>query len=325
MKDYYKEKRVSNSSLSYFQISPRYFKDKFEGMEDESTPSYFIKGQQTHMYILEPEEFDKTYVFLDYETPKSTQQKEFCTKFANLRKGLKDEKLITAYRHAYTTKESDEKVLEKAKNLAKDYQSYIKYIKTSKVKEVLPNNMLYVLNETKQKILEHKLARKLLYDEENILFGNTDKMFIKNELPIYWKYPELELPCKSMLDRLIIDHEKKEIYMVDLKTTTHMSEFKDKAREYKYQRQLAFYWMALHWYFKNELKLDPSEYVAYTYIVAVTTRSPVDVRVFKVMEPTLRDGLIEIEQLMPELKWHFDNDQWDHSKRYYDGDGFEIL
>lgn len=325
MKDYYKEPRVSNSSLSYFQISPRYFKDKLDGIEEESTPSYFIKGQQTHMYLLEPEEFDKTYVFLDYETPKSAQQKAFCEKFARLRSGKKDEKLVKAYKSAYSTKESDEKVLEKATKLAKDYQSYIKYIKTSTVKEVLPNNMLYVLNETKQKILEHKFASKLMYNEEHSLFGNTDKLFIQNEFPIYWIYPGLDLPCKSMLDRLIIDHEKKEIIMVDLKTTSHLSDFASKAKEYKYHRQFAFYWMALEWYFRNELKLDTSEYSAYTYVVAVTTKSPVEVEVFKVMESTLNDGFKEIEQLMPELKWHFENEQWNHNRRYYEGEGFEIF
>lgn len=325
MKDYYKEPRISNSSLSYFQISPRYYKDKLDGIVDEVTPSYFLKGQQTHMYILEPLEFDNFYTFFDYDTPKSSQQKEFCETYARKRKGTKDEKLIEAYKKAYTTKESDEKILEKATTLAKDYQNYIKYIKLSPVKEVLSNSVQNILSATKSKILDHKKAKELMYNETNELFGNNDKLFVQNELAIYWEYPGLNLPCKSMLDRLIIDHEKKEIYMVDLKTTSHMSEFKDKAKEYKYHRQLAFYWMALEWYFKNELKLDSKEYTAYTYIVAVTSREPVEVKVFKVMEPTLNDGFKEIEELMPLLKWHYDNDQWDYTKSYYEGAGFEIF
>jgi len=326
MKDYYKEKRVSNSSLTWFLVSPSYFKSRFDGEVEEKTPSYFQKGQQVHAYILEPKEFDKEYTFLSYDTPKSVQQKTFCETFARLKKGKKDEKLLKAYKSAYSTKETDEKILDKAKTLSKNYQSYIKYIKLSPLyKKVLPNSMLFYLNEAKTKLMEHKKARELMFNEQHSTFGNTDKLFIQNEISIYWEDPITGLSCKSMLDRLIIDHDKKEIYMVDLKTTSNLSEFKAKALEYKYHRQLAFYWLALHWYFKHELGLDLQGYDKYTYIVAVTSASPAEVKVFEITEPTLSKGLRDIEQLMPALKWHFDNDKWDYPEAYYEGDGVEKL
>jgi len=326
MKGYYEKKRVSNSSLTWFLVSPKYFKAKFDGEIDEKVPSYFQKGQQTHAYILEPKEFDKEYTFLSYETPKSAQQKEFCESFARLRKGKKDEKLVKAYKKAYTTKESDDKILDKAKTLAKNYQSYIKFVKLSPMyTKVLPNSMLFYLNEAKTKLMEHKKARELMFNEQHSLFGNTDKLFIQNEISIYWEDPITGMSCKSMLDRLIIDHDKKEVYMVDLKTTSHLSDFKTKALEYKYNRQLAFYWLALYWYFKNELNLDLGDYNKYTYIVAITSSSPVEVKVFDVSEMTLNQGLRDIEELMPALKWHFDNDKWDYPKSYYDGEGVEKL
>ena len=111
MKNYFDVKAVSNSSLSWLKDgSPKYFKMRFDGELKEEKKTYFEKGQQIHMYILEPEEFDKEYIFLNYEKPRSIQQKEFCEKFARLRKGKKDEKLIAAYKHAYTSKESNEKM-----------------------------------------------------------------------------------------------------------------------------------------------------------------------------------------------------------------------
>jgi hypothetical protein len=325
MKDYYKEKCVSNSSLSWFLRSPKYFHMMLEGKIDEYTPDYFKKGQQIHMYILEPEEFNKEYDFLEYEIPKSKQQKEFCESFARAKKGKKDEKLLNAYKKAYSTKESDEKILEKADKLAKDYQSYIKYIKQSQAKQILPMSFMHKLNEIRSSVLSHKKARELLYNEEHLAFGNTDKMFIQNELPIYWEYPESKLSCKSMLDRIIIDHDKKRITMVDLKTTSHMSEFANKAIEYRYNRQMAFYWMAIHWYFKNELNIDPSEYEKETYIVAVSTTEPTEVKVFKMTDLRLNEGLNEIEQLMYELSWHFENEKWDYPRSYYEGEGIERI
>ena len=128
-KDYYDEKRVSNSSLSWFQRSPKYFKMMLDGELETPTYPWLEYGQELHMYILEPEQFDEEYLFLNYTAPKSSQQKEFCETFANAKKGKKEEKLLKAYKQAYSTKENDEKILEKAEKLEHTFKDYIKYIK----------------------------------------------------------------------------------------------------------------------------------------------------------------------------------------------------
>ncbi len=164
-----------------------------------------------------------------------------------------------------------------------------------------------------------------MYNEQHIAFGNTDKIFIQNELVIMWEYPGVNLPCKSMLDRIIVDHEKKKITIVDLKTTSFMSEFKDKALEYRYNRQMAFYWMAVYYYFKHELKLNIESYERETFIVAVSTKEPTEVKVFKVSDHVLGDGFDEIEQIIPDLAWHWKEQKWDYPRSYYDGEGYEIF
>jgi hypothetical protein len=319
MKNYYDVKAVSNSSLSWLKEgSPKYFKMKFDGELPEEKKSYFEKGQQIHMYILEPEQFDKEYTFLNYDKPKSTQQKLFCEKFARLKKGKKDEKLVEAYKVAYTTKESDEKILEKAKALEKQYAEFIKYTKTSPMyTAILPTHMLDQLNETKLNLRNHIRARELLFNDEHAVFGNSDKLFIQNEFAIYWEYPN-GLKCKSLIDRLVIDYEKKIVQLIDLKTSFHIYSFKEKVKEYAYHRQLAFYWMALYWYFKNELHISLDDWDKETYIVAVGTTVPYEVKVFAITDPTLNEGIADITRLMDDLKWHFDNDKWDYDWKYYD-------
>lgn len=325
MKDYYKEKKVSSSSLSWFETSPKIFRMMMDQEIDEEYKSFYDKGQQYHMYILEPEQFDKEYTFLDYESPKSKQQKDFCDTLARLKKGKKEEKLVKAYKSSYSTKESDEKILEKAKLLEKDFKNYINFIKISPLyTKVLPNSALYQLNEAKTEILNHKKAKELLFNEKNSVFGNSDELFIKNEFEIYWEYPG-NIQCKSMLDRVIIDHKNKKIILIDLKTTSHMSDFKEKFIEYKYYRQLAFYWLAIQWYYLNELKMELNEYSAETYIVAISTKNPTEIKVFKVSEPQLSQGLNEIIKLMEEIKWHYENNLWDYTRKYHEGDGIEII
>lgn len=318
MKDYYNVQAVSNSSLGWLKHgSPKYFKMKYDGMIEDEPKSYFEKGQQIHMYILEPKEFDKEYTFLNYDQPRSPQQKQFCNKFARLRKGKKEEKLIKAYKESYSTKESDDKILEKAKDLEKQYQDYIKYLKISPIKKVLSTSMLTQLNESKTNLLDHIKARELLFNEEHGVFGNSDKLFIQNEFPIYWTYPN-GLKCKSMLDRLVIDYEKKVVQIIDLKTSAHIYSFKEKVDEYDYHRQLAFYWMAVYWYFKNELNISLDEWKKETYIVAVGTSIPYEVRVFEITDSKLHDGVMDIMPLMDSLKWHMDNDSWNYDIKYYD-------
>ena len=320
MKEYYKVKRVSNSSLSWFQNSPKYFKLMFDKEISEKTESYFEKGEQIHQYILEPEEFDKNYIFLDYETPKSAQQKQFCESFGSYKKGTKEEKLIRAYKEAYTTKESDEKVLEKATQLAKTYDSFIKYIKIAPMyTSILSNSMRNQLNESRTSLLEHVKGKELMYNEDNSLFGNTPELFIQNEFQIFWTFPN-GVECKSMIDRIVIDHKNKKIALIDLKTSSHLPEFKDKFKEYRYYRQLAFYWLAIHWYFKNNLTdKNIAEYQKETYVVAIGTKDPIEVKVFEITDQSLTEGLNEIDQIMRELDWHFKENKWDHTRLYYEG------
>jgi hypothetical protein len=326
MKEYYKVKRVSNSSLSWFQTSPKYFKLMFDKELEEETKSYFEKGEQIHQYILEPQEFEKNYIFLDYETPKSQQQKDFCESFARAKKGSKEEKLLKAYKDSYAAKESDEKVLEKAEQLAKTYESYIKYIKLSPMYvSILSNSMQNVLNESRKTLLEHEKGKELMYNEHVATFGNSEDMFIANEFEIYWTDPN-GLECKSMIDRIIIDHKNKKVTLVDLKTTSHLSEFKEKFKEYKYYRQMAFYWMAIYWYFKNTLTdKNIDEYLKETFIVAIGTKDPVEVKVFEVTEGRLNEGFFEIFPLLTQLQWHFTEQKWDYSQAYYEGKTTEKL
>lgn len=326
MKEYYGVKKVSNSSLSWFQKSPKYFKAMLDGEITEPSKPHFEKGEMTHQYILEPNEFAKNYIFFAYNTPVSQQQKDFCKTFAYKKNGSEDERLLTSYRDSYSTKESDEKVLEKAKALAKDYKEYIKSIKISHMYvAILPPAMEDTLRTIKSNIVSHQKANELMFNQEHDTFGNTKDLFICNEFAIYWTSPN-GVECKSLLDRLIIDFKNKKITLVDLKTTSHITEFKEKFVEYRYYRQMAFYWMALYWHFKATYPDEKWEdYQQETYIVAISTDSLSEIKVFNISEPSLNMGFDEIVPLLEQIKWHTDENKWDYTKAYYDGNLCEKL
>lgn len=324
MKDYYKIKRVSNSSLSWLQVSPKYFKMMLDKEIEEENAFIFEKGEMVHCFILEPKEFDKNYVFLDYDAPKSQQQKDFCDHVARYKDKNKSNLLIRAYKESYSTKESDEKVLEKAKLLANQFKDYIKSIKLSTVKKVLSNNMKNKLDEIKIKLMDHKIARELLFDKEEWMYSSSNEVDTHNEFPIMWTYPG-GVDCKSMLDRIIIDHANKIIKIVDLKTTSSFKEFREKFNDYSYYRQMAFYWLAIKSYFKESNLQGFDDYKKETYVIAINMKEPTEVKVYSVQDHTLNRGLDDIELLMKQLKWHFDNDLWDYPMSYYEGAGVEEI
>jgi len=138
-----------------------------------------------------------------------------------------------------------------------------------------------------------------------------------NERVIFFNF--LDVDCKAMLDRVIIDHKNKVIRLIDIKTTSNVGEFKHSLEEFRYYRQLAFYWAAIY----HEFKLY--DYSKETYIIAIQKGDVPDCRVFNISKDWLSTGLNEIEDLLPKIKWHQDNNKWDHTKEYYDNNGIEII
>ena len=88
---------------------------------------------------------------------------------------------------------------------------------------------------------------------------------------------------------------------------------------------MAFYWLAIHNWLKQNNKLELLSYTKETYIVAIQKGNLMECRVFSIVESYLAEGLDSIEYLLPIIKWHQDNNSWEHTKEYYLNNGIEIL
>ena len=313
-KQYYREKRISNSSLKYFELSPLTFKKFLDSEIEQEEKSYLTKGKQIHMAILEPKEFRKNYTHVTFETPNSAQQKQFCEDY------IINDNLILSYRNNYKTTAKDEKVLELATELKDKLSKYIEYLQKRKMfKDILSDTDWERIKNLKENCKLHKKANELLFSDE------LDTRESYNELVIFWDHPLHNIPCKSMIDRLVIDHENKKVMLIDLKTANTFKGFKERCNEFSYFRQMTFYWYAITWYFLNVLNKEISEYKKETYIVALKTVDDPEVKVFKINEQYLKDGEVELNSIFIDLEWHWKNDKWEYTRTYYIGDGDEKL
>lgn len=318
--------RISNSNIGWFlKKGPRYLKEMLDGKEGLKA-SFLDKGTMIHEYILQPEEFWKDYIILDFAVPKVKQQKDLLEFYANAKMvdplASEDDILLMSYNSAYSNNKSIDKRIQEAKELVELYQNYIEYFKNKDSKKVISFADLNMLKTIKKNMEDHKKANELL-------FKYPETFEVHNEFHINWEYPNAsslgDLPCKSLLDRVMIDHTNKKIILVDIKTTADIYNFKHSVEEFDYCRQLAYYWLAIHWYFKNELKLNIEEYEYETYIVAVQSHDGYEVRVFKFNSKAIEERLVTIDYAIKRIAWHKNNNLWDHMKEYYDEDGAEII
>lgn len=233
-KQYYRESRVSSSSLKWFKKSPLYFKKVLDEEIKQIQLRWFDLGRQVHMAILEPELFEQSYITMNYKVPTSANQKLFCENYM-----INDYNIIEAYKYAYTVKgKSDKKIEEDANKVFSTLEKYITYLVKSKdYRDILPESKWNLIQDLSTSALSHKKGFELLVNDKEAEMNSNIEYF--NEKIIFWEYNELL--CKSMLDRFIIDHKNKVIKLVDLKTSFDVGDFHEHFKTFEYHRQLSFY------------------------------------------------------------------------------------
>lgn len=316
--------RVSNSNIGwYLKNGPCYLKDMLDGVAEGISGSFLEKGTMIHEYILQPEEFWKDYVVLDFDTPKIKQQKDFCDSYVKESQldPLSDENtvILKSYNNAYSNSKSDAKKLEEGKSILATYSEYIEYLKVPSDKKVISFNDVNILKKIKDNLQKHKKANELLF-----ALPGTYESF--NEFHINWE-PNIEgVKCKSLIDRVCFDHVNKKIILIDLKTTQNVYNFAHSVEEYDYFRQIAYYGLAIQWYMTNELNLNTEDYDLEAYIIAIGKDKNNEIRVFDMNNKKVLSEKVDlIKQTLQKISYHIKTDDWDHSVEYYENDGVERL
>ena len=321
---YYEDNtRYSNSAIGWFlRKGPKYLRDMLDGKEEGLKLPQLERGTMIHEYILQPDEFWKDYVILDYEVPKVKQQKDFCTAYANSLELVEDTKLLEAYRSSYSNTKSSEIALNEARELCNKYADYIKALQSEKDnKKPISFADLDMLKKIKANLEEHIAANKLLFDVPTTYECH-------NEFHINWEYNQgdINVPCKSLCDRIMFDHVNKKIILIDLKTTNDVYNFKHSVEEFDYYRQLAFYICAITWYMLEELNLNVDDYDLECYIIAIQTNGNYEVRVFDMLnEEELLNRKNIIANALKEISYHINSGNWEHTRKYYENNGIERL
>lgn len=301
---------ISNSSLKCLLQSPKKFKDYLEGTNEQLNTKSTTLGTLVHMYVLERDKFDAEVEVMEVKMPSVTDKQLVCLDIAD---GLNE---VEAYRKYYSTKEDDKKVQAKVDKLKEEYPDYIEYLKKCKEKQVISTETLRQVESIAESLKGHKLALKLLFHTPSEV-DMLEDIERHNEKAILFKYKDVD--CKALLDRLIIDREAKTITLVDLKTTSYLSNFNESFNKLRYDIQLAFYSLALTLGIE-----DIEDYKFLTYIVAVDSGTK-QVKVYNFSNEYMLQKATELKDLLDRAVYHITNDKWDYNMEYYEGDGAETM
>jgi hypothetical protein len=299
----------------------------------EEKNSVLERGTLIHMYLLQPEEFYKTYVVWDKSRPFSAQQEKFCQALANTVEIEPDKAVLSAYKEAYSTAgKSDKTMLSEGLKIASTMKDYIDYLKDPERKQMISPSEYQMLKKIAYNLRAHKLAAKLIKVDEGV--------WNRHEFHINWEHlveygsnaeqdedPQgvYEVHCKSLLDSLTLDFKNKVYTITDLKTTAKLWHFEDSIEMYDYCRQLMYYTMAVEWYLENELHENPDDWTGKWYIIGIDTTGSNEIRVFEIEERDIYNRLLVVENALNLIAWHQQNNKWEHSREYYEGDGSENL
>lgn len=321
--------RISNSNIGWFlNKGPAFLHKMLSGKGEEEKSAALTKGTMIHEYLLQPEEFQKDYVVWNKSRPASVQEEMFCQALADSIEIEPNKALLSAYKAAYSTSgKSEEKILSEASKKASALKDYIDFKKSGDKREMIATYQAIQLATIATNISRHKAASKLLKPADN------EKVF--HEFHINWEYIDYEnnecinfvCPCKSLLDSVTFDYDKKQVTIMDLKTTSHLHNFADAVNTYDYTRQLYYYTLALNWYIKNELHENPSDWKHAWYIIAIDSFTS-EIRVFEFSTSQIYSEKNNPERVCNALRdivWHMENDLWEHSRAYYEGTGVETL
>lgn len=190
-----------------------------------------------------------------------------------------------------------------------------------------------ITGEQKEKI--DRIVESLRTNEWTSQWINgTDTLEVHKQVALDFEYKGQK--CKGLVDLIVIDHENKRVYPIDIKTSSmSMGSWMTIFWKFRYDIQAAFYQYGIKTGgILSELKASEYKVMDFRFIVANQSypKTPV---MFEV-SPEVREigtigGKVEgkqyegFEQAIERYKWHTQNDLWDYPMEDYLNNGLRII
>lgn len=345
-REYRRLERDSYSTFKDFMDSRRkYYRKHVQGLDDDDDleDSSSIKfGNLLDCLLFSPQEFESRFVIADFNVP-TGQMLDFCnalwkrTKESTTEEGRVTREFVSLCEEAFNDVAFDSNgnrvaFKQKGMNLQKVIErfqvegaNYYEHLRNSNGRTVIEAQDQENAEQNIRELRSNFATRDII----NTVTSETKTVY--NQLVILWEYRGV--PMKSMLDKVIVNHEEKKIYIYDLKTAWNVDGFYYNYLKLRYYAQVACYNGAIiHW--AQEQNLQDYEIVPMRFIV-VDPFGQYNPLVYETTQEHLREavhGFIAngkkyagIREAADELKWCKRMGLWNISRANYEKEGLVTL
>ena len=261
------EFQFSYSSLNKLMFSPSlFYKDYILKDREIRTDKHLIQGKLIHLLLLQPEEFDNQFILMPSKLPSDSLRKvlnqiSLNTKVTEL--SLVDDAAIAkALKEIglYQSLKDETKRVAKVRTMeCEDYYAFSHH----KGVDVIDQDIFTKCTESVELIKENESVMALLSDEPTDF--EMDGLEVYNEAPLSCDLDKYKFGLKGIIDRYVIDHDKKEIKIIDVKTTGKtIADFPETVEFYNYWLQAAVYVTLVS---KNITKKEENYRINFNFIV----------------------------------------------------------
>ena len=309
---YNKDYNFSYSSLNKLLFSPKLFYIDYILKERElKTDKHLIEGKLLHLLLLQPEKLHDEFSIVPSKVPSES-----------LKKVLKD---ITLHTDADTLAACEDFVIldslksmnlyqslkDESKRLAKvrttECENYYTFMCDTSGKDIIDNDMLTKATERVEILKANKDVMSLM--EHTVTDFEMDPVEVHNEKYLKCDLKKYKFGLQGYIDRYIIDHDSKEVTIVDLKTTSKgLEKFAETVDYYRYWMQAVIYSILV---IKNSEDKVQDYKINFKFAVIDNYDQ---VYVFDVFQPTLELWYEYFSETLEQANYHYE--QRDYSLPY---------
>lgn len=315
-KDFYsKEFKFSYSSLNKLLWNPAVFYQLYVlGNKEERLDSHLIHGKLIHGLLLEPEKFNEQFIVSPDNLPTGnprividrvyahhvelTKNGDERTKLSEFTDAILDVLKDMNYHQSLKT---DQQRIDKV--LTPEAENYWNFLRAKGSKTLIDQQSYDFCNNAVDLIKNDSAICKLI----GCNLSEFDNIEVFNEISLECKMKEKPFGLKGIIDNLVVDHDKKIVYINDVKTTSkELKDFPESVEFYNYWLQAAIYISLVITNYSG--LIDQGYDVKFNFVVIDKNYL---VYPFEVKESTLHVWLEKLEKSLTQAEWHYINKRYD--------------
>jgi len=312
---YTKPFEFSYSSLNKLLWNPVVFYQLYVlGNKEERVDAHLVHGKLIHGLLLEPEKFNDQFIVSPDNLPTGntrTVVDRVYTHHVELAKNGDERTNLVEFTNAildilkdmnlHQSLKTDQQRLDKI--LTAEAENYWNFLRSKGNKTLIDQQSYEFCLNAVELIKTDKAICKLIGCNPS----EFDNIEVLNELHLSCKINGKPFGLKGIVDNLVIDHDKKILYINDVKTTSKdLKDFPESVEYYNYWLQAAIYASLV---VTNYPHLINQGYdFKFNFVVIDKNYS---VYPFEVSEQTLNQWLTKLEESLSKAEWHYINKRYD--------------